>query len=213
MVVNEFLIGIAVGALILCGVAVAGYFVLRRLFERASHRVADDIGRVLADVTGRVGATPAGSRAGARARAAAGHFTHLGAYAAAEGMSEAEARREFAQSIERTARLMDGAIRVPILGPIGLDAALGLFPVAGDAVSAVVAVSLIARSLKYGIPGDIIARMLANVLVDVLMGAVPLVGDVADIWFRANTRNVQLLRDYLAADAADVIDVTASRVG
>ena len=50
--------------------------------------------------------------------------------------------------------------------------------------------------------------MLANVLFDVIVGAVPVVGDLADIWFRANIRNVQLLREYLAEEARDIIDVT-----
>ena len=209
---TEFLIGIAIGAVALAVAAIAGFFILRRLFERASHRVADDIGRVLAELGGRATATPAGRRTASAVRAAAGGFTHFGAYAAAQGMTEEAARREFAQTIERVARLMDGAFRVPVLGPIGLDAALGLFPVAGDAISGAISISLIARSLKYGIPDEIIARMLANVLVDVLVGAVPLVGDLADIWFRANERNITLLREYLGSEARDTIDVTPSSV-
>jgi Domain of unknown function (DUF4112) len=208
---TDFLIGVAVGVVALGAIGLALYFVLRRTFERASHRVADDIGNVLADLSGRAAGTPMGQRAEAAARAAAGGVTHLGAYAAAKGMSEEAARREFTETIERLARLMDNAVRLPIIGPVGVDAALGLFPVAGDALSAAIAVSLIARSLKYGVPRDVIARMLANVLVDVLVGAVPLVGDLADIWFRANARNVELLREYLAADARDVIDVTPVR--
>ena len=210
--VSEFLIGIAIGMAALAGLAIAGFFVLRRLFERASHRVADDIGRVLAELAGRATATPAGQRAATAARVAAGRLTHLGAYATAEGMSEEDARREFAQSIERVGRIMDSAFRLPVIGPIGLDAALGLFPVAGDAVSAVISLSLIGRSLKYGIPGDIIAKMLANVLVDTLVGAVPLVGDLADIWFRANERNIKLLREYLGDEARETIDVTPTSV-
>jgi hypothetical protein len=54
--------------------------------------------------------------------------------------------------------------------------------------------------------------MLANVLFDVVLGAVPVAGDLADMWFRANTRNVAILRDYLNSDATDIIDVTAERV-
>ena len=79
---------------------------------------------------------------------------------------------------------------------------------AGDTISAGVSVWLIARSLRYGVPSDVIARMLANVLVDLLVGAVPVVGDLADIWFRANERNISLLREYLGDEARDVIDVT-----
>ena len=61
-------------------------------------------------------------------------------------------------------------------------------------------------------PREIIARMLANVLVDMLVGAVPVVGDLADIWFRANQRNVTLLREYLGDEAREIIDVTPAPV-
>ncbi len=192
----DFILGLIVGFVVLAAVAIAAYVVLRRLFERASNRVADDIGRVLAELSTRATATPSGQQAAAAARAAT-RLSHLGAYAAAGGMSEDAARREFAQSIERIARLMDSAVRIPIVGAVGLDSALGLFPVAGDAASAAVSVLIIARSLKYGVPQDIIAKMLANVLLDLLLGALPIAGDLADMWFRANERNVRLLRDFL----------------
>jgi hypothetical protein len=155
-----------------------------------------------------------GQRGYSSARDAArriGRVSRLGAYAAAEGMSEEQARREFADSIERTARLMDAAIKLPVIGGVGLDALLGLVPVAGDVLSAAISVSLIARSLKYGVPPEIIARMLANVLLDMMIGAVPVAGDMADMWFRANMRNVNILREYLAQEAGDIIDVTAVR--
>jgi hypothetical protein len=209
--VSDFLLGFAVALVVLAAIAVAGFFILRRLFERAAHRVADEIGRVLVDVSARAAASPAGRRA-AHAHAAAGGFTNLGAYAAAHGISEDAARREFADSIERLARLMDGAIRIPVLGPVGLDALLGLFPLAGDATSALVSVLLIGRSIKYGVPREIIARMLGNVVFDFMIGTIPLAGDLADVWFRANLRNVALLRAYLDEQSRNTIEVTATRV-
>jgi hypothetical protein len=193
----EFVAGLVLGVGVLAAVAIAGYVILRRVFERAASRVADDIGKVLAELSSRAVATPAGQQAAAAARAAT-RLSHLGAYAAAEGISEDAARREFAQSIERIARIMDNAVRIPIIGPVGLDAALGLFPVAGDSISAGVSVMLIARSVKYGVPREVIAKMLGNVLLDLLLGAVPIAGDLADLWFRSNERNVRLLRDFLA---------------
>lgn len=206
---TEFLIGLAIGIGVVGAAAIAAFFVLRRVFERASSRVADEIGSILAELSSR--AAPVGRRTGPAARSAAGRFTRLGAYAAAEGMSEDAARREFAESIERIARIMDSAVRLPVIGPVGLDPALGLFPVAGDVISAAISVFLIARSLRYGVPREVIARMLANVLVDLLVGAVPVVGDLADIWFRANDRNITLLREYLA-DQAGTIDVKPTSV-
>ena len=202
----EFVAGVAVGLVGLAVLGVAGYFFLRRLFERVADRVADQIGVALADVSGRAAATRMGQRTTAVARTAVSHWTNWDAYARAKGQSPDAARREFAESIERIARLMDGLVNLPIVGPVGLDALLGLFPVAGDAASAAVSVYLIAQSLKYGVPHDVIARMLANVLVDMLLGAVPVAGDIADLMFRANIRNVAILREYLDAEA-QVIDV------
>ena len=212
MSLSDFL-GVAVILLVaVAAVGVTGYLVLRRLFDHASDRVANQMGRVLAQAANRAATTKVGQQTERAARAAAGRFTHFGEYAAAQGVSEDEARREFARSIERTARIMDSAVDLPLIGPVGLDALLGLFPVAGDTVAAAVSVSLIARSLKYGIPREIIAQMLGNVLFDLLMGAVPVVGDVADMWFRSNSRNVALLREYLETDARNTIDVTPTRV-
>lgn len=205
---TDWLLILGTTFLVLAGAGVAMYFVLRGLFERASARIADHIGRVLAELAGRAATTRVGRSTGSATRTATGGFTHLGAYAAAEGISEEEARRQFVRSIERTARLMDAWVKLPIVGPVGLDALLGLFPVVGDTVAAAISISLIARSLKYGVPDDIIARMLGNVLFDLLLGAIPGVGDVADMWFRSNLRNLELLREFLGDEARNTIDVT-----
>jgi hypothetical protein len=186
---------------LVAGVALAGYVILRRLFDRAADHVAKHMGRALDDIGKRAASTPVGQRSAAAARSAVGHLTNLGAYAATEGVTEDAARREFARSIEKLARIMDSAVNLPIIGPVGLDAVLGLLPVVGDLTSAAVSVSLIARSLRYGVPREIIARMLANVVLDVLIGTIPVAGDVADAWFRANTRNVALLREFLGDEA------------
>lgn len=205
---TDWLLILGTTLLVLAAAGVAVFFVLRRLFERASARIADHIGRVLAELAGRAATTRIGRSTGSATRAATGGFTHLGAYAAAEGISEEEARRQFARSIERTARLMDAWVKLPVVGPVGLDALLGLFPVVGDTVAAAISISLIARSLKYGVPDDIIARMLGNVLFDLVLGAIPGVGDVADMWFRSNLRNLELLREFLGDEARSTIDVT-----
>jgi len=96
-----------------------------------------------------------------------------------------------------TARLMDAAIPLPIVGGIGVDSVIGFVPYVGDAVSALVTGSLIYRSLQYGVPNALVARMVGNMFLDLLIGAVPVVGDLFDIVFKANTRNITLLRNYL----------------
>lgn len=210
------------GAALLLGLV--AYVVLRALLERAANRAADEIGRVLAGLSAETarrrarapGAASPSARAGGGALAREGpplrRVTRLETYAAAEGISPDQARREFADSIERLARLMDAAIRLPVIGPVGLDPLLSLVPVAGDLLAAAIGVSLVARSIRYGVPPEIVARMLANLLVDVLLGAVPVAGDLADVWFRANMRNVELLRQHLASEDDQVIEGTATRV-
>jgi Domain of unknown function (DUF4112) len=208
----KILVVLGITVAVMAGLGIAAYFLLRRMFDRAADRVADHIGRVLAELAGRAMKGQAGRRGPVARTPPIGRLSHLGAYAASEGLSEDAARREFSESIERLARLMDAAIRLPLIGPIGLDAVLGLFPVAGDVVSGIVSVLLIAKSLKYGVPHDVIARMLGNVLFDFVLGAVPIAGDVADMWFRANLRNVAILREYLDQQAENTIEVTATRV-
>lgn len=110
-------------------------------------------------------------------------------------------QRTFLARLERTERLMDRQIALPLIGGIGLDAILGFVPYVGDATSALVSGSLIVDSIRYGVPRDVIARMVANMFVDLLVGAVPVVGDVFDIAFKANTRNIALVRKYLEQEA------------
>jgi Domain of unknown function (DUF4112) len=104
--------------------------------------------------------------------------------------------RELAR-LDRLSWLLDSTIRLPIVGGIGLDALLGLVPVAGDVTSAVIGAGLIARAVRLGAPRDVVSQMVANLCVDLALGAVPVVGDAADIFFRSNQKNMQLLREHL----------------
>ncbi|OFW36705.1 MAG: hypothetical protein A3J29_01310 [Acidobacteria bacterium RIFCSPLOWO2_12_FULL_67_14b] len=108
-----------------------------------------------------------------------------------------EAHRFFGLHIDRLAKIMDSAIRLPILGPIGLDAIIGLVPVVGDLAGTAFSLTLIARTLRYGPPPSLVSKMLANVVVDLILGSIPFVGFFADVWFRSNDRNAALMRAYL----------------
>jgi hypothetical protein len=159
-------------------VSIVGYLVARWLFIRAAERMAREVDR-------RVGA------------AAARTFTHLANYAEATGIPLDEASRFFGAHIERLARLMDSAITLPIIGKVGLDAALSLVPVVGSLAGTVVSLTLIARMLRYGPPSALVSKMLANVVVDLVLGSIPFVGFFADIWFKSNDRNAALMRAFL----------------
>ena len=159
-------------------VSIVGYFVARWLFIRAAERMAREVDR-------RVGA------------AAARTFTHLANYAEATGIPLDEANRFFGAHIDRLARLMDSAITLPILGKVGLDAALSLVPVVGELAGTAVSLALIARMLRYGPPAALVSKMLSNVVVDLVLGSIPFVGVLADAWFRSNDRNAALMRTFL----------------
>ena len=104
------------------------------------------------------------------------------------------------EKVERLARLMDTAYRVPVIGVrIGLDGLLGLIPGVGDAATLLPAGYIIYKAHKMGVPRSVLARMLLNTGADTVLGAVPLLGDVFDILYKSNRRNVDLLRQHTAS--------------
>lgn len=96
--------------------------------------------------------------------------------------------------LERLAHLLDRAIRLPGNMRIGIDGLIGLIPGVGDAVGAILGFYIVSRATALGVPKVVLARMLLNVGVDSLVGAVPLLGDLFDFAFKANTRNLELMR-------------------
>ncbi len=77
--------------------------------------------------------------------------------------------------------------------PVGLDAIIGLVPVFGDIVAAAMGTYIIWEARNLGLPKWKLARMGLNVLFDMAIGAIPLVGDAADLVFRSNTRNLKII--------------------
>lgn len=95
------------------------------------------------------------------------------------------------------ARLLDDAIRIPGTDRgIGLDAIIGLLPGGGDALTAISAVSILVLGLRRGVPKAILFKMIANLGIDALVGAVPVLGDIFDVAFRANRRNLELVEKH-----------------
>ena len=100
--------------------------------------------------------------------------------------------------LEALARLMDGAFVVPgTTIRFGLDGIIGLVPVAGDVIAGLVSTYLIWEARQLGAPTLLIARMVANTLLDTTIGVIPVVGDAFDVLFRANMKNMALLRRHL----------------
>jgi hypothetical protein len=100
--------------------------------------------------------------------------------------------------IERLEYLLESAVRIPGLGTrIGADALIGLVPGVGDAAMAAMGLYLVWEARNLGASRFTLARMLGNVGVDALLGSVPLAGDVFDLFFRSNSRNLKLVRRQL----------------
>ena len=102
------------------------------------------------------------------------------------------------RTIERVTDLMERAIRIPGTRiRFGLDPILGfVFPEGGDVIGAVVSVCLVLASVRHGLPKAVIARMVFNIALDYLIGSVPLIGDMFDFAWKANTRNLELLKKH-----------------
>jgi len=97
-------------------------------------------------------------------------------------------------ALEQLARLLDEAVEIPgIRKKVGLDAMTGLVPGLGDAVGAALSAWIIIGGLRHRVPARKILRMIVNVLVDLGLGSVPVIGDVFDAFFHQNTSNVQIL--------------------
>ncbi len=117
-----------------------------------------------------------------------------------QNVSPASAPRSRGEALERLdwlSRLLDTALVIPGTKiRFGADAAIGLAPGVGDAITAALSCYIVYEAHRLGAPRHLIARMLGNVALDALVGSVPFFGDIFDVMFRANRRNVRLLREH-----------------
>jgi hypothetical protein len=106
--------------------------------------------------------------------------------------------------IERLGWLMDELFRVPVLGwRFGLDALIGLIPGFGDTGTALVSFYILGAAVRYRVPKVTLLRMGLNIAIDYVVGSLPLVGDLADAWWKSNRKNVELLRKRATVSAED----------
>jgi Domain of unknown function (DUF4112) len=102
------------------------------------------------------------------------------------------------QRVEALERVLERSFTLPGLNrPVGLDAIVGLVPVAGDLVSAALGLYLVWEARNLGMSKFQLARMTANVGFDSLVGAIPVAGDLFDFVFRSNSRNLKIIRRHL----------------
>lgn len=98
------------------------------------------------------------------------------------------------QRLRHIANLLDSAVTIPLIRKkVGLDPLLGLLPGGGDAVALVLSSYALWVAFELGLPRVVIARVGVNIVLDLLIGLIPVVGDVADVFWKANQMNLQIL--------------------
>jgi hypothetical protein len=121
---------------------------------------------------------------------------HAGSHA---GSYDATARRAALDRLDMLATMLDTAFILPGTSVrFGVESLLRLVPGVGDAIASALSFYLLYEASRLGVPRLLLARMLGNVLLEGAVGAVPFAGDAFDVFFRANRRNVALLRAHFA---------------
>ena len=111
---------------------------------------------------------------------------------------------EIEQSLDQLSRWMDGLFRIPGTGwRFGLDAIVGLIPGVGDTATTLVGFYILAAGVRYRVSKVTLLRMGANIGVDYIFGAIPVVGDLFDAAWKSNRKNVELLRQRATVNAED----------
>lgn len=108
-----------------------------------------------------------------------------------------EKRAENLQFLDNAAGWLDSKFRIPFTNiRFGFDALIGLVPYAGDIMGLLISLTLLYTMMRYGVSISVFFRMIFNIVLDMLIGLIPILGDFLDIAHRANRRNVYLLRQY-----------------
>jgi hypothetical protein len=106
--------------------------------------------------------------------------------------------------VARLAWLLDNEFRIPgTRFRVGVEPIVGLLPGIGDVLSGAFGGYIVLEALMAGVPRIVVARMAANVLLDMTVGAIPILGDAFDFVYKSNTRNVRLFERYVADPTQD----------
>ncbi len=107
---------------------------------------------------------------------------------------------EFSQidQLELMAQLLDSAFTIPGTKiNFGVDSLIGLIPVVGDTISLAISAFIMSHAKKINLPKHKVWHMRFNVFMDWLIGMIPLIGDIFDVGWKANKRNVKIMRDHV----------------
>ena len=112
-----------------------------------------------------------------------------------------ESRRAGLKRIDMLSKLFDTAFVMPGTNiRFGVEAIMRLVPGIGDAAASALSCYLLYEAHRLDVPSHVFARLVANVAIEGAVGAIPLLGDLFDVGFRANRRNVKILKEYFEAE-------------
>ena len=101
------------------------------------------------------------------------------------------------RNLDALARLMDSQFKIPGTNiRFGFDALIGLVPGVGDFSTFLVSGAMLMMLAKNGASGYILSRMVLNITLDALVGSIPVLGDIFDVAFKANQRNMRLMHEH-----------------
>ena len=117
---------------------------------------------------------------------------------APEGDVASRDRAAIISEFERVSRLLDSQWRIPGTSMrFGIDPLVGLVPGLGDVATGLVSAYIVVMARRLGLPNHVMARMVGNIALDVVVGSVPLLGSVFDLFYKANRRNFRILQEHV----------------
>ncbi len=110
------------------------------------------------------------------------------------------------------ANLLDTAVRLPVVGiKVGLDFLVGLIPGIGDTIMLLASFRIVYLGHKLNLPKALKYQMVKNALIDYGLGFIPILGDLVDLFFKANQKNVRIMETWWVSENKDKIDALARR--
>ncbi|GAA0859584.1 DUF4112 domain-containing protein [Aliiglaciecola litoralis] len=113
---------------------------------------------------------------------------------------------------QKIANLTDTAVRIPFTNiKLGLDSLIGLIPGVGDTVMLGVSASIIVMGKSMGLPRALLIKMIRNSIFDFLLGLIPILGDIVDIFYKANLANVRIMEKWWVVQNKAHLDANAQQ--
>lgn len=112
-----------------------------------------------------------------------------------ESSEPEDRRRALVEAAELLAKVLDTTVKIPGTSLyLGLDPLIGLIPGVGDVLAGLMGTIILGLAARLQVPRIVITRMSVNLLINGVIGAIPIFGDLFSVWFRSNARNAELLR-------------------